>query len=290
MGNKKNKGPFFVFAAAVLWSFAGICSKFIPWGALTIACLRGLIGAATIGIANKKWFFRPTKSVWLAAFATFTTCVLFMVSNKITTAANAIVLQYTAPAFVIILSAVFLKIRPKTLDIITILITLGGISLFFIEHLGHGELLGDMLAILSGLTFSLVFFANRLPGADPMQASYLGCLLQGLLIPFLFFDESLRTFDLSVVLIMLLTGIFQLGVAYIFFSKGIKTTSAVSASIIAMVEPILNPVWVFLILGERPGPLAIAGAGVVIVTIGLYNVISVRRQAKIDPTAEGAAS
>lgn len=280
MADNRNKGPLFIFAAAVLWSFAGICSKFIPWGALSIACIRGLIAAATIGIVTKKWFFKPTTAVVLGAFSTAATSILFMMANKITTAANAIVLQYTAPAFVIILSALFLKIRPKRLEIMTVLITLSGISLFFIEHLGHGAILGDLLAVLSGLTFSLVFFVNRLPGANAMQASYLGFLLHGLLFPFMFFDRSLRTFELSVLLVMLAAGVFQLGMAYILFSKGIKTTSPVSASIIAMIEPILNPVWVFLLMGERPGALAITGAGVVIVTIAVYNIILVRQQKK----------
>ena len=278
--DNKNRGPLYVFAAAVMWSFAGVLSKFIPWGGLSIACIRGLIAAATIGIVTKQWIFKPTPAVLLGAFGTFFTSVLFMMANKMTTAANAIVLQYTAPAFVIILSAVFLKAKPKRLDIITILITLSGISLFFIEHLGKGVLWGDLLSILSGLTFSIVFFASRLPGANTMQASYLGCLFNAVLIPFLFFDQNLRTFDTSVSLTMLATGVLQLGLAYILFSKGIKTTSAVSSSIIAMIEPILNPIWVFLLMGEHPGPLAITGASIVIATIAVYNVISGRQQKK----------
>jgi len=275
---KRNMGPVYVFFAAVLWSFAGISGKFIPYGALSIACLRGVIAAITIGIVGGKWFFKPTPAVLLGAFGTFATSVLFMIANKITMAANAIVLQYTAPAFVIILSAIFYRAKPNKLDAVTVLITLGGISLFFIEHIGHGAVLGDLLALLSGLTFAMVFFVNRLPGANPMQASYLGCLLHGLLIPFLFFDESLRRFDPMIALLILATGVIQLGMAYIFFSKGIKTTSAIPSSIIAMIEPILNPIWVFLAMGETPGPLSIVGASIVVVTVGGYNVISVLRQ------------
>jgi drug/metabolite transporter (DMT)-like permease len=290
MTDSKNRGPLFVFIAAVAWSFAGICSKFIPLNALSIACIRGLVAAVTIGIYTKQWIFKPTPAVLLGAFSTVITSVLFMVANKMTTAANAIVLQYTAPAFVILLFAIFFKIKPKSLDIITILITMAGISLFFIDHLGHGALLGDLLSVLSGLTFSFVFFANRLPGANPMQASYLGCLLHGLLIPFLFFDSSLRSADAEILLALVAAGIFQLGMGYIFFSKGIKTTSAVSSSIIAMIEPILNPVWVFLFMGERPGALAILGACIVIVTIAVYNVISILQKKKSVSAEKGINS
>lgn len=278
MRTNKNNGPYFVFAAAVLWSFAGICSKFIPWGPISIACLRGVIAAITIGCFTGQWFFKPSRAVLLAGIATAATSILFMIANKMTTAANAIVLQYTAPAFVIILTALFNKTRPRLLDIITVLLTLCGISLSVIEHLGNGAILGDLISVVSGVTFSLVFFANRLPGANAMQASYLGCLLHGVFLPFLFFDKGLRSFDPSAWLVILAAGVIQLGLAYILFSKGIKTTSAVSSSIIAMVEPILNPVWVFLFMGERPGTMAIVGAGIVIVTIVAYNVISVRQQ------------
>lgn len=271
---EKKSGRFYILAAAVLWSFAGICSKLIPWGALSIACIRGLIAALTIGIANRKFTFKPTPSILLGAFGIFITSVLFMIANKITTAVNAIVIQYTAPVFVIILSAIFFKVKPKKLDIAIVFVTLIGISVFFIDHLEQGSILGDLLALLSGLSFALVFFANKMPGADSMSASYLGCLLHGLLIPFLFFDENIGNLDLKIALIVLFNGVIQLGMAYIFFSKGIKTTSAVSASIIAMLEPILNPIWVFLLINERPSPLSIIGAIIVIAAIGIYNAVN----------------
>ena len=103
MSNRQ--GPMLIFLAAVLWSFAGIASKFIPWGPLSIACVRGVIGALVLGLANRRWFFKPTRAVWLGALATVSTSVLFMTANKMTTAANAIVLQYIAPAIVILLGA-----------------------------------------------------------------------------------------------------------------------------------------------------------------------------------------
>lgn len=273
-------GPFYVLGAAVLWSFAGLCTRFIPWGALSISAIRGLLAAVAIGVYTKQWFFKPTTAVLLGAFGTASTSVIFMIANKMTTAANAIVLQYTAPVFVIIITAIAYKAKPKILDIVTVITTLFGISLFFIDHLAKGSIVGDLLSLLSGLTFSIVFLANRLPGANPMQASYLGCLLNGLLFPIIFFDQSLRSPEPKIILAMLATGIFQQGLAYIFFSKEIKTTPAISASIIAMIEPIINPIWVFLYMGERPGPMAVIGTVIVILTIGVYNVISIYQKQK----------
>lgn len=277
MNNDRIKGPVMVLLASFLWSIAGICTKFIPWGPISISCVRGVLAAITIGVFTKQWFFKPTPAIILGAFGTAGTSLLFMAANKLTTASNAIIMQYTAPVFVILFSILFLKMKPSCLDFMTVIVTLGGISLFFIEHLGRGEILGDIFGILSGITFSLVFFANRLPGADPMKASYLGCLVQIVFIPFLFFDNQVGSSSTIVIIVMLAMGIFQMGMAYIIFSFGIRRTEVVTASIIAMIEPILNPVWVFLLMGESPGPLALAGAVIVITTIIAYSVFSVRK-------------
>ncbi len=278
-----NRGPVYLFLAAVLWSFAGVASKFIPWSALTIACVRGIIGAVTIGLFNRQWWFKPTPAVWLAALGTMTTSVLFMLANKLTTAANAIVIQYIAPAIVIAMSALFTRTRPARRDVLMMALCLGGIALFFLGHLGQGALKGDLLALASSFTFALMFFANRLPGANPMQASYLGCLLHAVLLPMALADPMVPGSGFSVWLVVVLMGILQTGLAYVLFSRGIRTTSSVSASIIAMIEPILNPLWVFFLLGERPGPLALLGAAIVIGATGTYNVQLSRRKDKEPP-------
>jgi len=284
MSNRQ--GPLLIFVAAVLWSFAGIASKFIPWGPLSIACVRGVIGASVLGLANGRWFFKPTKAVWLGALATVSTSVLFMTANKLTTAANAIVLQYIAPVIVILLYALITKTRPSPRDVIMAGVALLGIALFFLDHLGSGALLGDLLAILSSFTFAMVFFANRLPGANAMQASYLGCLLHALLFPALFFDANFSLGDPTVLLVIVLMGALQTGLAYIAFSMGIKTTSAVSASIIAMIEPILNPLWVFFLMGEKPSALALLGAAVVIIAMTVYNISLTRERRRAEPLGD----
>ncbi|MCI8623096.1 MAG: EamA family transporter [Provencibacterium sp.] len=274
---QSNRGPLLLVFTAVLWSFAGIAVKFISWSPLTIACLRGLLAAAVIGMLNWRQFTRPTPTVWLGALALFATSTVFILCNRLTTAANAIVLQYTAPVFVILLSALFLKMRPTRLDIFTVVLTFFGIVLFFIDHLGHGALLGDCLALGTGLSFGLVFIANSMRGANPILSSFLGNLLSGLLLPFIFQDTAFRSAEPVEWLVILLMGVFQMGLSYVLFSKGMELTPPVKASVICAIEPVLNPVWVFLLMGERPGVVAILGIVVVISTILFYNIASLRR-------------
>ena len=273
MEKKSNIGVLCLLAAGVLWSLAGVCAKYIPWNPLSISCIRGLVAAAAIGCIRRKWTVTLTRSTVAAALCMNVTFILFMSANKLTTAANAIVLQYTAPVYVILLTALVLKVKPKPVDLVAVVLIITGIVLFFVDHLGHGALLGDCLGLLSGVSFAGVFFFNGLPDAHPQEASYLGCLLSGLLLPVLFFDKSLITEGALPWLVILFMGVFQLGLAYYLFAKGVQHTSSITASLICSVEPILNPIWVFLLMGERPGPLAILGAGVVIVTVGAYNVL-----------------
>lgn len=196
-----------------------------------------------------------------------------MVANKMTTAANAIVLQYTSPVFIILLSLFVLKQKPKKRDIFALIGVAFGISLFFYEQFRGGNYLGDILALFSGLSFAGVFFANKLPRASPIDATYLGNLFSVFLLPFVFFDPGFMNFSPLPWVMIAIMGIFQLGFGYIFFSLGIKHTSATTSSIIATLEPILNPIWVFLVLGETPKTLALVGGAIVLVTVVIYNTI-----------------
>ena len=270
-------GPVYIMLATLLWSFAGVAAKYIPWHPLSIACVRGTVAAITIGCVRRRWRVTLTRSTVLAALCMNATTVLFMFSNKMTTAANAIIFQYTAPVYVIIGSILVLKMKARPVDIVTVVLTFGGISLFFLDHLGHGKLLGDLLALASGVTFAGVFFFNSMPDANPQDASFLGCALTALLFPALFFDPMLASGPVPWVVAILL-GIFQLGFAYFFFAKGVQQTGAVTSSIICTAEPILNPIWVFLVVGELPGPLALVGAAVVVASICFYNIMNARRQ------------
>ncbi len=264
-------GPLSILIGALFWSFGGVLGKLIPWNGLSIAAVRGLIAALTIGLYRQSFKVQLTKPVILAAFSLTFTTLLYMVANKLTSAANAIVLQYTSPIFIILFAYVFDHKLPKKRDVFALVGVMLGISLFFIQQLKGGNILGDLIALASGLTFAGVFFANRLPHANPMDANYLGNVMSLALLPFIFLDPNFHfNPSLSWILIAIM-GIFQLGFGYIFFSIGIKHTSATTASILATLEPILNPIWVFLVIGEMPDPLALAGGLIVLLTVLIYN-------------------
>ena len=275
---KKNQGSLFILIAALLWSLGGVGTKFIPWQPLSIASIRGILAAIVLLCFRKGAKIHFTRSTICGALCVFTTTVLFMFANKLTTAANAIVLQYMAPVYVLIGVMLVQKKRPKWIDMITILLTFTGIILFFVDHLGSGKTLGDVLAILSGVSFAGVFFFNDLPDSYPQDANLIGCSLSMLLLPFVFTDSAVVQGGSSPWIAAILLGIVQLGFAYYFFGKGISEVGPVSASIIAIVEPVLNPIWVFLLLQEKPGPLSIFGAAIVIFTILLYNIFPQLRE------------
>ena len=194
-----------------------------------------------------------------------------------TSSANAIVLQYTSPVFIILLTFIIDKQKPKKRDIFAIFGVLLGICLFFFDQFKNGQYLGDLIALASGLSFAGVFFANKLPNASPIDATYIGNLLSFIILPFVLFDTSFQlNQNPTIWMYIIIMGVFQLGFGYIFFSLGIKQSSATSSSIIATLEPILNPLWVFIFLGEKPSILALIGGMIVLLTVTIYNTIVTR--------------
>lgn len=270
--NQQRLGPLAILLSATLWSFGGILGKLIPFSGLSIACIRGVIAAIVIALYRKSFRIKLTPAVFWAGLCLSFTTLLYMSSNKLTTAANAIVLQYTSPIFIILLSWIFLKQKPKKLDLFALVGVFAGITLFFSSSLSGGHLLGDSLAILSGLFFAGVFFANTLPGANPLDAVYFGNALSLVLFPFVFMDKAILAPSLIPWFLIAVMGIFQLGIGYLVFAYGIKHVSATTASILATLEPILNPIWVFLILGEKPSVTALLGGLLVLVTVLTYNL------------------
>lgn len=265
------KGSLYIFIAATLWSFGGLLGKAIPLSGLSIAILRGGISALTIALYRKNWRVHISKSVIIAALSLSLTTLFYMVSNKLTTAANAILLQYTSPMYIILFAWILYKQKPKKSDILALMGVFVGMFIFFSRELSSGHLLGDLLGLASGLSFAGVFFANKLPNANPVDAVYLGNLLTFFLLPLVLLDQQIYTFSLNGLIMLMVMGVFQLGIAYILFSKGIQMISATSANIIATVEPVLNPIWVFIILHETPNPIALLGGGIVLITVLIYN-------------------
>ena len=269
-------GTICVAMAAVFYSIGGLFIKIVPWNAMSINGARTLVALVVIGayLAITKHKLRFNRSVLLGAICVCGTNVLFSLANKMTTAANTIVLQFTAPIFVILLSILFWKRRPKKLDVATCIIVLAGVVCFFLDGLEMGGMAGNVLALLSGLTYAGVFLLNDLPNSDPISSVFWGDVLSILTgLPFLLQET---VFTPTVITSVLILGAFQVGLAYIFMCIGLRTTPAVSASLITGIEPILNPVLVAIFYHEAVGTLAIVGAVIVIGSVVIYNVLKAK--------------
>ena len=273
--NKNRLGALQVAAAAVSWSFAGVLSKSLPWNSFTINGMRSLVAALLLALARGTPKVRLTKGTLLGAMGVALTSVLFMAATKLTSSANAIVLQYAMPVFVILFSWIFFGQRPSPRHLVIAAFIMAGVVLCSWDGLTGGNPLGDGLAILSAVTFSLVFFCARMPGANPRDYSYLGMVLCAPFALNAFFDPAVSLLQPLHWLIAAGLGVCLAG-GYFFISKSMSNVSPISAALLANLEPILNPVWVFLFLGEQPGALTILGSAIVLVTATVYSLLPAR--------------
>lgn len=279
-------GPVLVALSAVAWSFSGVLSKGLMWNGFTKTGVRGIVAALIFASFRKSFKVKLTFGLVLGALGVALTSLLYMSATLYTSASNAIVLQYSMPAYVIILNFLVFKQKPLRRDIITVIFVMLGVVLCCLEGLRGDGMLGNLLGLLSGLTFALVFFASRLPGCDPISYSYLGNVFSIVMAVSLFFDPNVHftpteSYTASMIAAdftkAILLGV-SLGLGYLFFSLGIKRTSAVSAAIITNLEPVLNPVWVYVFLGVWPGIFGIIGAVIVLATVSMHSIIRTRTE------------
>ena len=277
MIKSSHKGPIAMAAAATCWSIGGLCLKFIPWSAMSIIGLRALLAAAVYAVYRKNLKISLTRGNIMAAVFQSATTILFVFATKRTTAAAAVMLQFTAPIHVLLINFIMYKQKPKPSEALAVLFTLMGMLLFFADQLDSGKILGNVLALFSGVAFAFVFVFNRRLDTDPQQSVMLSFLINATIFtPFAFFDKSI-TADIVPWAFIILLGCVQVGFAYIFFSIGIKRTSALLSSLILALEPVLTPVWVAIFHTERPGRYAIAGSVVIVLTIVFFNVWVAKR-------------
>ncbi len=281
--NRRRAGTLCVFLSAVLYSIGGLCIKLIPWSGIAINGARTAIALVVIGLYLLATRHRLKLNRWvlLGAAAVCGTNTLYTIANKLTTAANAIVLQFTAPVFVIVFSALLLKKKPRKLDLSVCALVLGGVVLFFVESLSAGGMLGNFLALLSGVSYAGVFMLNDLPDGDPISSVFWGDVISAAVgMPFAVTQPALEG---NAVAALVVLGAFQVGAAYILLTEGLKTTPPVTASLVSGIEPVLNPILVAAFYHETVGPLSLVGAVIVLVSILIYNVL---RSANLDKTAK----
>ena len=275
MGKKRNLSPLLILAEAVCFSLGGVIVKSIPWGAMAINGARSLIAGIVILLYMKlrghKLVFN--RSVLFGGAMMCATSALYMYANKLTTAASAIILQYTAPVFIIVFMAVFFHKKPDRWDIAAIPVIACGVVCFFLDSLlgGGGSLLGNLLALASGATYAVVFMMKLLPGSDNLSSVFTGCALGAVLgVPFIAQETVFTPSALGAVLAL---SVFQFACAYICMAEGLEHTPPLTASLISTIEPILNPILAALVIGEKLGTTALVGAAIVVAGILAYNIL-----------------
>jgi len=270
--DKRSQAVLLLMATAVLWSLGGLLIKWVSLPPLAVAGLRSAIALPVLLIYFKRnaLNFSAVQLIGGASYAA--TVILFVYATKLTTAGNAILLQYTAPVYVALFSGWLLHEKIRWFDWAAIAAVLCGMSMFFMDQLSPGEMTGNIMAILSGVSFaSLVLFMRKQKDASPAGSAILGNVLTALIcLPWMV--ESLPGAADWIVLVLL--GVFQLGLSYICYAVAIKKVTAMEGILIPMLEPILNPLWTFLFLGERLGLWALFGGFLVILSIIFRSVMT----------------
>lgn len=273
---KNRSGVFALVGAAALCSIGGVCIKGIPWTPLAVNGARCTVAACITGLFLRSSHHRLhwNLCVLRGALSLALTTILYVFSTKLAGAANADLLMYTSPVFVLLyLWAAKHQVPPKG-AFSGCLIVFAGVALLVSGELGAGSLLGNLLGLCSGISYAGVFLVGSEPDGDAASSFFFGQVIGAALgLPFLWAE---RDFSAVPVLCALLLGVFQLGLSYILMAKGLEKTPPVTANLITAIEPILTPVWVALAFGETLSPAALLGAGLVIFGIVRYQLCAAR--------------
>ncbi|HEY1233667.1 MAG TPA: EamA family transporter [Candidatus Binatia bacterium] len=261
--NPTVRGYWLIFSAAVFWSLAGILIKYLDVAPLAIVFYRSFFASLVFTPFLRRSHWRLNRAI-VVSVVTYTAAITaFVAANKLTTAANAIVLQYTAPIFVFLFSRLVLGEKISRVNGIALLLAMAGVCAISVESVGRPEMSGVTLALSSGVLFAA--YMINLRNAQAVNAAYLtwinnlGCALLLLL-----FVKSQLSLNLNQLVILAVMGAVQLGVPYFLFSKGLQSVPLQEASLIALIEPVLNPVWVALAFGEIPSVATFSGGGLIL--------------------------
>jgi len=277
-----------VLLAAFLFSTGGAAIKATSFSAWQVAGFRSGIAALVLLIAmpeaRRGWSGRAT-AVGIAYAAVLIT---FVTATKLTTSANAIFLQDTAPLYMLLIGPLLLRERLRLVDVIVIMAVVCGAALLLrgaapVARTAPNPALGDKIAVASGFAWALTIAGLRWVGRDSRDAGaamrpvIIGNLLAFLAcLPFALQGAAARPIDIAVVAYL---GVFQVGLAYVFLSRSMRFVPAVEASTLLLIEPVFNPIWTWLIHGERPGHQAIAGGAVIIFAAFFGSVWEARSRA-----------
>jgi drug/metabolite transporter (DMT)-like permease len=284
-----NASPLFlVLAAALLWSTGGLFIKWTSLNAFELTFGRSLLAALTVAFFTRREGYRLNTMTVLTSLLYAALLLLFVIATKLTTAANAIFLQYTAPIYVLILEPLLYKEKFRRADLVVVLACIVGMSLFFVGKLRPQDVSGNLTALASGLCFAFYILLLRHPHTQRVNRA--SSVIYGNLLLVIFTApagiaafEHMTASDAGSVAYL---GVFQIGVAYTLFTLGMaRGVRSLDAAIVGYIEPVLNPIWVFLFLGERPTGWAIIGGAIIIAAVASHTIWGARR-AKLNAVAD----
>ena len=280
------KAIYFQALASVLFSTGGVLIKVVSIEPLALMGVRSAIAALVIGLFMGRPRFHWSLPQLGGAIALAAAQGFFIVANRETTAANAVFIQYTAPMFVAFFGIRYLREPVGKLDWLSLAAIGVGLLFFYGDGLTAHGALGNLYALLTGLSFAwFLLFMRKQKDASTIETIFLGNVLAALLgLPFLR-ETAPSAVDWSG---MLLLGILQNGLPFILVARAIKELTAVEAVLIQALEPILSPLWVVLFIGETPTPLALLGGVIVVGAVTLRSILSARMQ-RVEPASQPTA-
>lgn len=264
--SEHQKGLAAILLTALLWSSGGLFVKLISLTAMQLSFFRCLIAAIVFAVIFKKQVFYLNGLAVLNSIFYAAVLILFVYSTKATTAANAIFLQSTAPIYVFLIEPLLNKMKYEKINIITVIICSLGMILFFVDEITPGQMNGNIAGLGAGLAFAAMFIGLRMNKKEFQLSSifYGNMFVAVFTTQYIFSIEQLLVSDMLMVSFL---GIFQIGIAYAIFSYGLHRVQAFEASVMSLLEPLLNPLWVFIGYGETPSINAITGGAIILSAI-----------------------
>ncbi len=262
------RGRLLILGAAILWSLAGVFIKFLDLHPLAIVFYRSLFAALVFTPFLKRAGFRCNGTIAVSVLTYTAAISAFVSANKLTSAANAIVLQYTAPIFVFLFSWLVRRESIAKPNLFALFVAMIGIAVISLDSAGEPEVIGVALALLSGLLFAAYMInLQRTKDIDSVFLTWINNLLCAILL--FGFVQAHLALTLYQTMILAVMGAVQLGAPYYLFSKGLQTVPLPEASLIALIEPVLNPLWVALIVGELPSVATVWGGALILFGLGV---------------------
>lgn len=268
-----------VLAAAILWSTGGLFIKWVTLSGLELSFGRSLLAAITVAIFTRREGFGLNKVTALASVLYAALLLLFVLATKETTAANAIFLQYTAPVYLLVFEPLFYKEKFRSRDSIVVIFCVLGMSLFFVGKLRPQDVTGNFLALGSGFCFACYFLLLRHTKARAVNRAS-SVIYGNLLLVIIAAPAALKVlphisrFDAAGIVYL---GVVQIGIAYTLFTLAMaRGVRSLDAGIVGYVEPVLNPIWVFLAIGERPTSWAILGGAIIVAAVVCHMLLEAR--------------